>query len=107
MSHKAWVGWIFHPVLTEENSLLVYSLNTAVLSCFYQKFPIPVASKKIISWCNGYVVTKHVQKGQLHRQQQNGDILWTHEKRNVLWKEIRYKEVFDGISKTKDTMLTN
>ena len=36
--------------------------------------------------------TKHVQKGQLHRQQQNGDILWTHEKRNVLWKEIRYKE---------------
>ena len=45
MSHKAWVGWIFHPVLTEENSLLVYSLNTAVLSWFYQKFPIPVASK--------------------------------------------------------------
>ena len=36
--------------------------------------------------------TKHVQKGQLHRQQQNGDILWTHEKRNVLWKDIRYKE---------------
>ena len=50
--------------------------------------------------------TEHVQKGQLHRQQQNGDILWTHEKRNVLWKEIRYKKVFDGISKTKDTMLT-
>ena len=36
--------------------------------------------------------TEHVQKGQLHRQQQNGDILWTHEKRNVLWTEIRYKE---------------
>ena len=24
--------------------------------------------------------TKHFQKGQLHRQQQNGDILWTHER---------------------------
>ena len=70
------------------------------------KVPYPCSLENKFSLCNGYV-TKHVQKGQLHRQLQKGDILCTHEKRNVLWKEIRYKEVFDGISKTKDTMLTN